>query len=70
MRKVIVAATTSEATVTSPSVRYCNSEYSTTSTRPMRPASSPLCNWLAPRVAEMLSLLCTLKPIGRAPNLS
>ncbi len=36
----------------------------------MRPASRPLCSWLLPKVAEMASLLCTLKPIGSAPNLS
>src|SRR6185312_6064197 len=42
----------------------------TTRMRPMRPASSPLCSWVLPRVAEIWFLLCTWKPIGSAPNFS
>ena len=36
----------------------------------MRPARRPLCSWLLPRVDEIWLLLCTVNPIGSAPNLS
>ncbi len=67
---MITAATASDAMVTRPSRRYCAREYRTTRISPIRPAMSPLCSWVDPRVAEMVSWLCTVKLIGRAPNLS
>ena len=36
----------------------------------MRPAIRPASSYVEPSVAEMTSLLCTVKLIGSAPNLS
>ncbi len=67
---MITPATMSDAIVTVPSSRYWNSEYTNTSSRPMSPAMRPLCSWVVPSVAEIESMLSTVKPTGSAPNLS
>jgi len=56
--------------ITVPSARYDSSEYTATSARPMRPAIRPIWSCWVPRVAEIVSELCTSKLSGRAPNLS
>src|SRR5665647_3091762 len=66
----MLAAMTNELTVTSPSTRYWNREYPTTSIRPMRPASRPRLSWSPPSVGLMSSRVCSVKDMGRAPNLS
>src|SRR5665811_673618 len=66
---VMDAAMTNELTVTSPSARYWNREYTTTSIRPMRPASRPRLSWSPPSVGLMSSRVCSVKDMGRAPNL-
>ena len=68
--KVRVPATRRLATVISARPRYWSSEYSTTRTRPISPASSPRSSCSLPSVAEICSSDCTVKLIGSEPKFS